>query len=83
MRRMTCLVSEVAIQGPDFGRRIGAGAVVDFDEVLTGTFTIAEAVRGREDCFAPLADEAEAPARKNLKKPASPPDNAPAEAVKE
>jgi hypothetical protein len=77
MRQMRCLTEEIAITGPTFGLRIGLGQVVDFDQPVSGTMTIGDAVAGRQDCF----EAAEPPAPTTRARAARVPDSdAPADA---
>ena len=57
MRWMRCL-GELAIRGDDFGRRLGPGALIDFDEQLAPGYRVAEALKGRETCFEPVEPSA-------------------------
>lgn len=63
-RWMRCRVKSVSVQGWEFGQRIGFGKVVDFDEVLVKAsgkrkaVTMADALKGREDCFEPCGEAA-------------------------
>ena len=58
-RLMRCLAADLAVscERAEYGRRMGAGAVVDFDEVIIPAqgkkpaYTLGDALRGREDCF--------------------------------
>lgn len=58
-RLMRCLTADIAVTAPraEYGRRMGAGAVVDFDEVIVPAqngrpaFTLGDALAGRESCF--------------------------------
>jgi len=72
-RLMRCLTADIAVTAPkaEYGRRMGAGAVVDFDEVIIPAqngkvaFTLGDALAGRENCFEPVyeyADGGPAPA---------------------
>lgn len=59
---MRCLVEEIAVAAPraEYGRRMGAGLVVDFDEVIIpaagekAAYTLGDALAGRHDCFEEL-----------------------------
>lgn len=48
----------------EFGKQIGVGLVVDFDEVIapktktTPAFTLGDALAGRHDCFEPVTPAA-------------------------
>lgn len=65
-RLMRCLTADIAVTAPraEYGRRMGAGAVVDFDEVIVPAqngqpaFTLGDALAGRESCFEDVSDRA-------------------------
>ena len=74
MKWMRCLVDDISVSASrhEYGRRMGLGAVVDFDEVIAPktakapAFTLGDALAGMHDCFEPVnpTPPVAAPARK-------------------
>ena len=62
-KMMRALVETDVSAGP-YGKQIGVGLVVDFDEVIapktktTPAFTLGDALEGRHDCFEPVTPAA-------------------------
>jgi hypothetical protein len=55
-RWMRCTVDELSVtaRAAEYAQRIGAGKIVDFDEVIAPGFTLADALGHRADtCFEP------------------------------
>ena len=65
MKWMRCLADDIAVTAArsEYGRRMGRGVVVDFDEVIAPArnggqaFTLGDALAGRQDCFEPVEPE--------------------------
>lgn len=60
---MRCLIDDISVVSSraEYGRRMGLGAVVDFDEVILpaqgdqAAYTLGDALKGRDDCFEAVA----------------------------
>lgn len=66
-RWMRCLVNDIAVSNAraEYGRRMGAGAIVDFDEIIVPVlggepaYTLGDALLGREACFEAVTPDEE------------------------